>query len=835
MTTLKHLLTIIIAIAILTIPFGCKKNANKPDPEPTPQPGEVIVADITNVMDAETRAAITAIDTVNFTFTFSGETDLLNKLKVGDIIVDSASALAEYGYLRMITKIEGSKGEKRIQTRPAGLTEAIHQGSIHFNSGLLKTSQIAHMKLADGVTLKTLKGTDFTVFDMDYNMDFGSGNDKITIDGNTSLSIDMFFDFDWTWCLFCAPPTVEVELFESGVELNQSASINITSELGATLQQRMPIATFYFEPWTFAVGPIPVVFVPKIQLFVEVDGSVTAEFTTGASESFNGKLGSRYTADDGWSMIKEKNSTFDYYPPQIDLSASIEGNVGPEVSLLLYGIAGPYSNITACAKLDAELHTGTSNWDLDYKVGVKAEAGIKIDVLLFEDSWGESICLFEHTLMHLEDEPMENGVFWEYPIDGHWYSLGSDINLQARTSGATPTDVQFVVDGNIISTDTEEPFEYNWNTTGASHGEHNLVVNYVLGGNVVSSDEITISLLNAQWEVVDLTNQGQSNETINYDVYFSDTDNGWMVGGTAYGFGGYLLFTDDAGATWHKASPDDFLISMQEIQFINENELAIKMFDGSVFTAGTWNKEYGYFDYTGNWIVTFSNYAVNSLAMSSNGTLTAIGYSYIDDKQYIIDANSGNHEFEGVIPIDKYYDDNPANAEVYFRNTKGIIYNIKSQSNPLKQYIMLSENDGAGWETIVLNAPGITREDRVYDAFFLTEEKGWLVGKENQGHAFVIITEDGGQTWEKVDVEQAHSFGSVHFMSDMEGYATSNTMDYGDDPTYKLFHTMDGGYTWEPVELVYTKLPMRKVVFQGPYIGYAVGNGAETYRFSVGK
>ncbi len=835
MTSIKNLLILILTVGILTIPFGCKKNDDKPDPEPTPQPGEVIIADITNVMDAETRSAITAIDTVNYTFTFSGETDLLNKLKVGDIIVDSASEFAEYGYLRMITKVEGTKGDKQIQTRPAGLTEAIHQGSINFNSGLLKTSQIRHMELAEGVTLKTLKGSDFTVFDMDYDMEFGSGNDKVTVEGNTSLSIDMFFNFDWSWCILCTDPGVEIDLFESGVELNQAASINIVSEYGASLKQRMPIATFYFEPWTFFVGPVPVVFVPKIELFVEVDGSVTAEFSTGASEAFNGRLGSKYTSDDGWSMIKEKTFTYDYYPPELNLSAGVEANVGPEVSLLLYGVAGPYTNITTCAKLEAELHTGTSNWDLDFKVGVKAEAGVKIDVLLFEDSWGESICLFEHTLMHLDDEPMEIGVFWEYPIDGHWYSLGSDINLQARTSGAAPTEVQFVVDGNVISTDTEEPYEYTWNTTGVSYGEHNLVVNYMAGANVVSTDEITISLLNAQWEVVDLTDLGQSNETINYDVFFSDTDHGWMVGGSGYGFGGYLLHTNDAGATWQKDSPEDFLITMQEIQFINEAELTIRLMNGTVYTSGIWDKQYGYSDIGGNWIVTFSGYDVLSLAMSSGGYLTTIGRHYSDSKQYIVSANSANHEFGGAVPIDKYYDDNPANSEVYFRNTKGIVYNVKSQSNPLKQYIMLSDNDGAGWETITLNASGITRADRVYDAFFLTEEKGWLVGKENQGYAFVLYTEDGGLSWDKIDVEQAHSFGSVHFMSDMEGYATSNTMSYGDDPDYKLFHTLDGGYTWEPIELVYTKLPMHKVVFQGPHLGYAVGQGAESYRFSVGK
>jgi len=835
MKTFKNFLILIFAFGILTIPFGCKKPVDKPEPEPEPQPNEIIIAETAKPLNLETRTAIIGIDTTNFTFTFNAETDLLSNLKVGDILVDSTSDFAQYGYLRKVTGIQETKGETTVTTSPAGLTEAVLQGNIDFNSGKLKTSQIQRMVLADGVTLKTLKNTDFTVFDMNYDMEFGSGNDKITVSGNTQLDIDIFFKFNWSYCIMCAPPEVEINLFETGVEINQSASINVSSEYGASITHRIPIATYYFEPWTFTLGPIPVVFVPKIELFVEVDGSITADFSTGASESFTGRLGTKYTSDDGWGTIKEKTFTYDYYPPELNLSANIEANVGPEVSLLLYGVAGPFTNITACSLLEAEIHTGTDNWDLDYKVGVKTEVGIKIDVMLFEEEWSTDFCLFEQSLMHLDNEPLDNGIFWEYPIDGHWYSLGSEINLQARTTGAIPTEVQFVVDGNVIATDAENPFEYNWNTTGISHGEHNLVVNYILGGNVISTDAITISLLNAEWEIVDLTNLGQNNETINYDVFFSDTDNGWMVGGSGYGFGGYLLHTTDAGQSWNKISPEDFMITMQEIQFINDEELAIRLMNGSVYTSGIWDKEYGYLDQAGNWKVTFNGYDVLSLAMSSNGNLTAIGRHYSDNQLYIVTANSITHEFNSATLIEKYYDDLPANSKVYFRNTKGIIYNIKDQGNSLKQYIMLSENGGSSWEIIAINAQGITREDRVYGAYFLDEQKGWLVGKESQGYAFVLITEDGGQTWEKVDVEEAHSFGSVYFMSDMEGYATSNTSNTYGDPDYKLFHTMDGGYTWESVELAYTKLPMYKVVFQGPYLGYAVGHGSETYRFSVGK
>lgn len=835
MKVFRFLLILSIVFGIFIIPIGCKKDP-KPNPEPSPDTTAIIISELTKVIDSETRNAISNLDTTDFTFTFNNSTEVVSNLKVGDILVDSGSNLARYGYLRKVKKIDSSKGEVVVTTEPAGLTEAILQGSIRFNSGKLKTSQIQRMELADGVSLKTLKNSDFTVFDMDYDMEFGSGQNKLTVEGNTSLSIEVFFNFDWDYCILCAPPEVEVTLFESGVALDQSASINVTSQNGATLPAtRIPIATYYFEPWTFAIGPIPVVFIPKIQLFVEVDGSVTAEFSTGASESFSGRLGTKYTSDDGWGTIKEKTFTYDYYPPNLDLSAQVEANVGPEVSLMLYGVAGPFTNVTACSLLDAELHTDSGNWDLDYKVGVKAEVGVRIDILIFEDSTKIDFCLFEQSLMHLENEPLENGVFFESPVDGHWLAMGSQVNLKARVTGATPSAIEFYVDDNLITSLSSEPWEYVWDTQSTEYGEHSLIARDIINGEIVASDTITISLLDAKWEIIDLSSLNQNNETINYDVFFSSSNEGWMTGGTAYGFDGYMLHTTDGGTNWEKISPTgvDAPITLQKIIFLNEGEILAKTMADKVITSNGWN---GLVYSTGSdFAYTYEDFEVSDFALTNNGYIAATGNHYNDEayKIYMAKAVSFNFEPASEVDIPYYYNDNPTKPKIYYRNTKGIVYNLKDQGNPLKQFIML--NDGSGWQSMTLNATGITRDDDIYGAFFLDEYKGWMVGHESQGFAFVIKTEDGGLNWEKINVENAYNFGSIWMLGTEEGYATVNAYDGGDLETNKLYHTQDGGYTWEAEGISQTILPMKKVFFRGPYLGFCVGQGAETYRFTVGK
>ncbi|NOY49371.1 MAG: hypothetical protein GXO88_02205 [Chlorobi bacterium] len=836
---MRNLLLILLAIGILISPIACKKKNTqpKPDPDPIPDTTEIIISENTKVIDLETRNAISKIDTSNFTFTFNGSTDELSALKVGDILVDSGSEIVAYGYLRKVKKIDSSRGETIVETEPAGLTEAILQGSIDFNSGKLKISQVQRMELAKGVKLKTLKNTDFTVFDMDYDMEFGSGNDKVSVKGNTSLSMEVFFKFKWDYCILCAPPEVEVSLFESGIELDQTASINVVSEYGASISERIPLATFYFQPWTFAIGPVPVVFIPKVQLFVEVDGSVSAEFSTGASESFNGRLGAKYTSDDGWSTIADKTFIFDYYPPQLDLSASVKANVGPEVSLMLYGVAGPFTNVTACSQLDAERHTGTDNWDLDYKVGVKSEVGIRVDVFLFEDEWSNSFCLFEQSLMHLDNEPMETGVFFENPKDGDWLGLGTTVDLTARVTGATPSKLDFYVDGSLLGSLDSEPWILNWNTASSTYGDHILIVNDMIGGEIVASDTINISLLNAEWKVVDLSPLGQNNETINKDVFFSGSDEGWMVGGTEYGFGGYMLHTTDGGLNWETISPTGILApnTLDNIIFINEGEVLATTITGQVITSMGW-QEIKYPTLEG-FELTFKNFEVNDIAISNIGKLVAVG-NVLNENAYKImyaKAVSGDYEPSEGPSIPYYYNDMPTKPKIYFRNAKGIVYNLKDQSNPIRQYIMLSDDGGMSWESMQLNASGITRDDDIYGAFFLDENKGWLVGRESQGFAVVLKTTDGGQSWEKINVEDVYNFGSIWMLSTEEGYATVNTINVGDIVKTKLYHTQDGGYSWSPVDIVHTRLPMKKVFFKGPYLGCTVGGGSDVFMFSVSK
>ncbi len=822
---------LLFVMAIMLIPAGCKKDKkDEPKPDPNPQPGEIVVADITKIVDASTRQAIASIDTSDYTFVFNAQTDLVKNLKVGDILVDSCSDKAPYGYLRKITSIDGTKNGLTVKTQQAKLTEAVLQGNIDFSADQLPLmrNRIRKMVLAPGVKLANPKNTDFTVFYFDYDMNLGSGNSKINVSGNSSLDMGLFFKFNWSYQIW-PYPDVTVNLFEAGVEMNQNSSINISSEAGATLEKEIVLATFYFDPWTFSVGPVPVVFFPKVELVMDVNGNVSAVFSTGASEQYHGKLGVKYTSDDGFGPLTGNDFSYDYYAPSLEFSSSITAKVGPKVSLLLYNVVGPYVYLSGYTTLEASLYSNTGNWDMDFRVGISARTGIEVDILSFEHDWHTDFTLFEKTLIHLNNEPMETGIFFKYPQNNTWYALGGDLKLQATVSGQTPDEVVFYADGTRLGSVNAKPYEYVWNTEGQSHGSHTLVVTDVINGETVDADTVTIDLLNAKWEVIDFSSLGLTNETVSGDVYFEDEQTGYIIGGNAYGFGGYYLKTTDGGLTWQNIGPSGFTIAMMEFLHLNQGRFAIRMYNGSLFTSGVWDREFGYYDDDENWVVTFNNCTLYNLALSFDGKIYAVAKIYNADTYILAKANTADNRYAGSVDIPYA----GALPKVYFFHNKGIVYNIVNPANPLRQYYMISNDDGATWETRVLNTSGVTPEDRLYGAFFVSETHGWIVGRDNNGFAIVLITNDGGDSWEKVNVENAYSFGSVDFINDNEGYATVNTYSITGNERYKLFHTQDGGYTWDPMDFSMSANRLTKVRFLNYQRGFVVGQGSTGYRFGV--
>ena len=78
-------------------------------------------------------------------------------------------------------------------------------------------------------------------------------------------------------------------------------------------------------------------------------------------------------------------------------------------------------------------------------------------------------------------------------------SANRTITLTAdATAGAGVNRVEFLVDGNLIATDTSAPYSADWDTSGVSDGSHSLTARVVDSANTsVTSSAVTVNVLNS--------------------------------------------------------------------------------------------------------------------------------------------------------------------------------------------------------------------------------------------------------------------------------------------------------------------------------------------------
>ena len=854
---MKNKIILLLLIFISAILFSCST-----EPEPVKKKDtdkkKLIVADITKVVDLETRNKISAIDTNNFTFTLNGETEVIKNLKVGDILVDSASTMAPNGYLRKISKIENGSGTTILRTEQAKLWEAIPQASIRYTSGVLNKKMLKSVELSEGVKfsekpdLNKTNKTEFEVFSFDLNKDIGNVN----VSGSSSLDMEFIFNFDWSFSLDL--DLVEVDLFKTAININQSSNNKVQSNNGETLHEKVSIAKMNFTPWTFSLGPVPVVLVPQVELFIEVDGTISAQLSTWASENYSSEIGLKYTSDDGWEGIGTKNANLDFHPPVLKAGANFESHVGPEVKVLLYGVAGPTMNITGCCKLDAA-PTTNGNWNLNFNIGAKAEAGVEVSLLGFDLSYDTELFCIKKNLFSLNDEPFGNSISIVNPVQNATLKFGEPVKIETQVVGDNPSKVEFYIDDNLQFTDTEKPFTYNWETSGSSLGKHSLEVKEIINDNEISNDKIEVTLSNASWQSINLSQFGVSEHAVISQVTFVDGNNGWIFvksdDVTLDVKTGYVLVTHDGGNTWEKKFEGNYNSGFSEAVALNTEHLYGRtgnfvyqsMSGGNSFS--TTQLQYCPGDPPPpadcNPNDTFP-FDVEGIAMNNNGELVAVGtelHLSSGETDFIIRrARTTDNDPTGEFRTQNYFVQSGDFAKILFKNNFGIVYNAGTSNN--KQPVVLISNDnGETWNDYPATFQStVGRDTYAYDAFFWDENTGWIVGGTHYfSDGYIAKTTDGGKTFSKIkfsnigiDIDGGASAGAVWFVSPEEGYVGfRHLLNSLSNDSYRMYHTTDGGATWTPVKEIVAHEGINDIFFLGQKFGWAVGNGNIIYKYTA--
>jgi photosystem II stability/assembly factor-like uncharacterized protein len=187
-----------------------------------------------------------------------------------------------------------------------------------------------------------------------------------------------------------------------------------------------------------------------------------------------------------------------------------------------------------------------------------------------------------------------------------------------------------------------------------------------------------------------------------------------------------------------------------------------------------------------------------------------------------------------------------------------------------------TDDGGKHWEKVIPWAASDDIKEVVYSCYFINSEIGWLGGDHGavystndggrswQGRRIapkemlfdtiqffdekaglvstkpiniIYLTDDGGKTWHgnsSSDIDNRWRLLSINFISKNEGWAAGqDTSALSKSGKGILLHSLDGGYTWQPIQIEIDEPFFLIVGFTSAREGWLVGNN-KVYRTADG-
>ena len=820
----KFILFMMVLFIILPFSNCSKKKSTKPKKDET-----YVVKEETVVADDTMNENLATVN--DDELVFSSSSKQLDKIEEGSVLIDGISDAAPFGYLRKVISKREVNGQIIIETEQASLNEVFEELDYEFNSDTAGTLEIYEMETIDGVALKKSTGT-LLGFDVDFTKDvIRSGDDFINVSGSALLELS--YNFGLSFSLLDG-----VTYFKTSVEVEQSNSLNVTvSTAYDGLNEDITLAKVTFNPWITWVGFIPLVFVPEVELKLSVDGYIYASSSAWFEESYHGELGMKYTDDDGVTAIIDSDFDIDYAPPSLDVNAGLKAAIGPEAKLKLYGVAGPFVNVLAYGDINftADAQSSKTNYIDEYQIefakciadassqgitfsiGVQANAGVEIDILFTE--FRKSVNLFDEVLFEFNSSNDGNLVKITNPSDESEYVVGESINIVAFTSGETPTDVEFYINDEKVFTDDSKPFEYKWLTEDESTGNYEIYAKANFPSETLTSDEVSIDLVIAEWQEIDLTNTLSMLDDI-FSVSFLNNNDGVMVGGYMDEMKQLIFTTHDGGDTWTKTL---------DREPTNSSEICIKdiMYGANSIMAVGGSNIFTSVDGGNSWNIDTIYNDMEDIELNSDGNIMIMNKGSVT--KYYHSAESGLVDIllPEVEDITLWYTNR---ARMSFTDD-GVGYAVGSNtyeswdSDPGRPLIYKTTDNGTTWEILPVN---IGNGKMIESIDFPSPETGYICGwNYDESGSFIMKSTDGGASWHNISPSGSWDtyMNDVEFKDEQTGYAISE---------WVIYYTNDGGENWTAYNPQNYYITLRDIFVLDKYHVWSVGSGGYIYRRSAG-
>lgn len=362
--------TLISSILIMLLTVVCNlpqslPTTPTPSPTSTTEPTDYLIPPTTKVMDTGIESALQSVSEDGITLIFNSSSPFLENLKAGDVLVAGDSEVTPYGLLRKVKTLRTEGGQVIVETEDAELIEAVHEGHVTFVRDL-QPEDIRSSWLLPGVTFNEPGKAGHAIpisitadqpvmrpqpLSYSIDTDFGTGG-KVKVIGNASIEPKLEADLNIS-CnekIFGACAEIPDLNFMTRIGIVENVSLAVKGDV-ANFNKKIEIARHEFNPIKFFIGPVPVVFVPILSVYLQGDGSLTSKLEYEIGQRLTLAAGFRYNSDTGFDNISE--ASFDFLKPAPTFGGQVDlrGAIGGEFKLLLYGAIGPFASLEAGPRL----------------------------------------------------------------------------------------------------------------------------------------------------------------------------------------------------------------------------------------------------------------------------------------------------------------------------------------------------------------------------------------------------------------------------------------------------------------------------------------------------
>jgi sugar lactone lactonase YvrE len=295
-------------------------------------------------VSAETGALLataTAAPDGTTTLVFTQATSETSSWKAGDVVLFKPTKAAPSGHMGRIVSTDGLT----VVTKPASLEDVYEQGGFHIEKTLtLQDNPIFFPGQAFTTRLgicPQISGT--------YRLYSGPASTDLELSGDICLGPahddqpSLVFDY-WITVI----PAGQHAYFK----VDDLYSLKLTGRVGAGLGGAIEFSLGRWQFPGFSVGPF--YFVPEFDFRVFASAQAAAGFYGGADFSVSFNTGFGYDSNENpstrtWGERSDKRKAI-WPTPYLGATLSLE--VGPQINLLLDGLAGPYVGVRGLIRYD---------------------------------------------------------------------------------------------------------------------------------------------------------------------------------------------------------------------------------------------------------------------------------------------------------------------------------------------------------------------------------------------------------------------------------------------------------------------------------------------------